>query len=488
MYVKKERDVLRNPEIMSMEDMVPGTHLVRKLERAIDWNFIREEVDHLYSPIEWGRPGIDPVVLFKLVILQYTFGIRSMRQTLAETEVNVAYRWFIGYGMNEKIPHFSTFSKNYTRRFKDTDVFEKIFVHILMEAVSSGHVDARDIFIDGTHIKASANKNKKVKVQATAAVKAYQEELDKEIAADREAHGKKPLKNNDQNDPDDDTPEGGGNSVEDSSEKTVIQSTTDPESGMFCKGEHERQFAYIANTACDRHNFVLGFHVGAGNIHDNQMFHHVYQNVLKRFPQIEAVAIDAGYKTPGIMKEIIDSNRIPCVPYTRPHTPDGYFPKAEYVYDEYHDCYLCPQNQILKYSTTNRDGYREYKSDPDICKNCPCLQQCTQSKAHQKIVTRHVWAAYSEKAEEYRQTYKYQDIYRNRKKTIERVFADAKEKHGLRFTQLRGLAKVQMQVTLTFACMNLKKLATWRYWGMDLSYHSSFLPSFLSIFSLASFS
>ena len=71
-----------------------------------------------------------------------------------------------------------------------------------------------------------------------------------------------------------------------------------------------------------------------------------------------------------------------------------------------------------------------------------------------------------EQAEEYRQTYKYKEVYANRKKTIERVFADAKEKHGLRFTQLRGLRKVRMQVTLTFACMNLKKLATWRYWTL----------------------
>jgi transposase len=474
-YVEKEREAIRNPEIISVEDLVPQNHLVRKLERAIDWSFIRDEVKDLYSPLEWGRPGIDPVVLFKLVMLQYTFGIRSMRQTLAETEVNMAYRWFIGYGMTEKIPHFSTFSKNYTRRFKDSDIFEKIFIHILEEAVMSGYVDARNIFIDGTHIKANANKNKKVKVQLTASAKAYQEQLEQEIALDREAHGKKPLK--DRNNSDDDSHNGGAansESAEDSEtptngQKTVTQSTTDPDCGMFVKGEHERQFAYVANTACDRHNFILGFHLGAGNLHDSQTFHYVYDDVIKRFPEVEAVAIDAGYKTPGIMKQIIDSNRIPCVPYKKPLTREGFFHKNEYIYDEQYDCYLCPQNQTLKYSTTNRDGYREYKSDPEICKDCPCRTQCTLSGDMKKTVTRHVWADYSEKAEEYRQTYEYQDIYRNRKKTIERVFADAKEKHGLRFTQLRGIAKVRMQVMLTFACMNLKKLAQWRYWTLGVN-------------------
>ena len=172
MYVEKDRGVVRDPQIISLDDLVPQDHLVRKLQYAIDWEFIRDEVKDLYSPIEWGRPGIDPVVLFKLVMLQYTFGIRSMRQTLAETEVNMAYRWFIGYGMTEKIPHFSTFSKNYTRRFQYSDVFEKIFNHILTEAVMSGYVDARSVFIDGTHIKASANKNKKIKVAVEAEAKA----------------------------------------------------------------------------------------------------------------------------------------------------------------------------------------------------------------------------------------------------------------------------------------------------------------------------
>ena len=466
MYVEKDRGVIRDPQIISLDDLVPTDHLVRKLQYAIEWEFIRDEVKDLYSPIEWGRPGIDPVVLFKLVMLQYTFGIRSMRQTLAETEVNMAYRWFIGYGMTEKIPHFSTFSKNYTRRFQYSDVFEKIFNHILTEAVMSGYVDARSVFIDGTHIKANANKNKKVRVAVEAEAKAYQAQLEAEIAADREAHGKKPLADKDDTDQDPPSDSDSSGENEGRESKTITQSTTDPEAGMFCKGEHERQFAYVANTACDRHNFILGFHLGAGNIHDNQMFQHVYPEIIKRFPEVQTVAVDAGYKTPGIMKEIIDSKRIPCIPYTRPKTPEGYFPKYEFVYGEYYDCYLCPQNQILKYSTTNREGYREYKSGASYCKNCPCLEQCTKSKNHQKTVTRHVWEGYMEQAEEYRQTYKCKEVYANRKKTIERVFADAKEKHGLRFTQLRGLRKVRMQVTLTFACMNLKKLATWRYWTL----------------------
>ena len=424
---------------------MPQNHILRKIDRAIDFSFIYEEVEGLYSPYDMGRPGIDPVSLFKIVFIQYLFGIRSMRQTIQEIDVNVAYRWFIGYGLLEPVPHFSTFSKNYTRRFQGTAVFEHIFQHILEEAVDAGLVDASAIFIDGTHIKASANKNKSEQVKVTKPAKQYQKELDDEIDRDREKQGKGKLP-----------------PKEEKQETTITQSKTDPESGLFVKGEHERQFAYVANTACDKHNFILDFVVGAGNIHDSQMFHNLYEKLERISQATESIVVDAGYKTPGIAREILRGGKIPVVPYKRPMTKDGFFKKHEYVYDEYYDCYLCPENQVLKYATTNREGYREYKSDPKTCQACPKREQCTLSRNHTKVVTRHVWADYSEQAEEYRYVPKYKEIYKQRKQTIERVFADAKEKHGMRYTTMRGLAKVTMQVTLTFACMNLKKLAIWK--------------------------
>jgi hypothetical protein len=143
-------------------------------------------------------------------------------------------------------------------------------------------------------------------------------------------------------------------------------------------------------------------------------------------------------------------------------TKKGYLKKREYVYDEYYDCIICPNNQILKYSTTNRKGYREYKSDPKICCECPLREKCTQSKNMTKVVPRHIWEPYIEIAEELRYTKRGQALYKMRGETIERVFADAKEKHGMRYTNLRGLRKVQHHLTLLFACMNLKKLAMWK--------------------------
>lgn len=188
--------------------------------------------------------------------------------------------------------------------------------------------------------------------------------------------------------------------------------------------------------------------------------------MITSYPNISTIVADSGYRTPAIAKLIIDDNRTPIFPYKRPMTKDSFFKKYEYVYDEYYDCYICPNNEVLKYSTTNREGYKEYKSNQKICKKCQFLEKCTGSKNKTKIVTRHVWENYLEKVEDIRHTIGTKEIYSLRSQTIERVFADAKELHGMRYTQYRGLAKVKMELTLKFACMNLKKLAMWKF-GKD---------------------
>lgn len=453
---RKEKQTQLN--MVCIEDLVPKDHILRDIDKAIDFSFIYDEVRNLYSA-DTGRPSIDPVVLFKIVLIQYTFGIRSMRQTIKEIEVNNAYRWFLGYDLLEPIPHFSTFGKNYSRRFADSDIFERIFAHILEEAVKSGFVDASAVFIDATHIKANANNKKYVNELVKIEAKNYQKELTEEINKDRSEHGKKPLKDDKKDNNDDGNNNSGSSS---SGTKNIKKSTTDPECGLFHKGEHKVQFAYTAHTACDKHNFILDVDVAAGNVHDSVMFDGLYKKVISKFPEAEMVGIDSGYKTPWIMKQIFDSGRLPATPYKRPMTKKGFFKKYEYVYDEYFDQYICPNNKLLNYSTTNRDGNREYKSNPEDCKHCPYRENCTESKAFQKIVTRHVWEDYMERAEDVRLSPKGKDIYKLRCETIERVFADAKEKHAMRYTQFRGIARLKMQVLLTFSCMNLKKLAKWK--------------------------
>ena len=439
-------------QMFCMDDMVPQNHLLRIIDKAINWNFIYELVESKYSQ-EKGRPSMDPVMLIKIPFIQYLYGIRSMRQTIREIEVNVAYRWFLGLSMLDKVPHFSTFGKNYSRRFKDTDLFEQIFSHILEECYKFKLIDPSEVFVDATHVKARANNKKMQKRIAHEEALFYEEILKKEINDDREAHGKKPLKDKDDDKDDNDNTPSSGNGKE----KTIKASTSDPESGWFHKGEHKSVFAYAVETACDKNGWILGYSVHPGNLHDSRTFKSLYDKIKKI--GIKTLIADAGYKTPAIAKLLLDDGIKPLFPYKRPMTKEGFFRKYEYVYDEYLDSYICPNNQLLTYRTTNRDGYREYKSCSTTCVSCPYLSQCTESKDHVKVITRHIWEPYMEICEDIRHTLGMKELYSKRKETIERIFGTAKENHGMRYTQMFGKARMQMKIGLTFACMNLKKLA-----------------------------
>lgn len=440
-------------QMFCMDELVPQDHLLRIIDKAIDWTFIYDLVQDKYCH-DNGRPSMDPVVLIKIPFIQYLYGIKSMRQTIKEIEVNVAYRWFLGLDMYDKVPHFSTFGKNYSRRFKDTDLFEQIFSYILEQCYKFKLINPQEVFVDATHVKARANNKKMQKHIAKEEALFYEDILQKEITQDRAAHNKKPLKekNDDNKDNDDDN-----NSSSGGGKREIKVSTSDPDSGWFHKGEHKQVFAYAIETACDKNGWILGYTIHPGNEHDSRTFPTLYKKI-KNIGMTTLIA-DAGYKTPAIAKLLIDDGIVPLFPYTRPRTKEGFFKKYEYVYDEYYDCYICPNDKVLKYSTTNRDGYREYKSSCSECKMCPYLSQCTESKNHVKVVTRHIWENYTEQCEDIRHTLGMSMLYKKRKETIERIFGTAKENHGFRYTQMYGKARMEMKVGLTFACMNLKKLA-----------------------------
>ena len=139
-------------EFVSLEERVPANHLLRQIDVAIDFNKLYDIVDDLYCK-DNGRPGIDPVVLLKIVLIQHIYGISSLRRTLEEVEMNMAYRWFIGYPINETVPHFSTVSYNFKHRFNAASV-EEVFQWGLDTAAEEGYLDTEAVFIDGTHIKA----------------------------------------------------------------------------------------------------------------------------------------------------------------------------------------------------------------------------------------------------------------------------------------------------------------------------------------------
>ena len=461
------RDGRKEVVMVDLEALVPKEHLLRKIEKVMDYEWLYDRLAPYYCH-DNGRPGADPVVLIKMVLIQHLFGIPSLRQTYQRIRDTLSYRWFLGYGLLDEIPHFATVSYAFCKRFPD-ELTTEIFEHILNKALNNRMVDPSTVFIDGTHIKASANKKKFQKEQVRKTAKVYSGQLRREVNAEREALGKKPIEEDDDDTDNSDPPSPGSRKKD---EKTV--STTDPDSGMFVKGEHERQFAYEAHTACDARGFVLAAEVTAGNVHDSVAWDKLYDKVTRKYT-VEFVTMDAGYKTPWIAKKTIDDGKIPILPYTRYKGRQDRFKPWEYTYDAANDTYRCPRGGILRHTTTDRDGKRTYRSVPEQCRNCPCKTKCGANEKGQKVHTTHIWQEYLDLVEQIRKTERAKEIYAQRKETIERVFADAKEKHAMRYTHHRGLAAVTRWVRLKFAAMNLKKLAIW-------SWNDSGFPFIFSIF------
>ncbi len=431
-------------EMVTMEQLVPQNHLVRKIDNAIDFEFIRDEVAHLYSK-DNGRPPVDPVRLFKIILLGYIFGIKSERQLVKEIEVNVAYRWFLRMSLTEKIIHASTLSQNRIRRFNGTDVFERIFNNIVVQAMEKGLVAGQELFTDSTHLKASANKNKHMNKLRPVSTGAYLDMLNEDIANDRKSEGKKPLK--------------------EAPAKTDIKntkiSTTDPESGFMTRDNKPQGFFYLDHRTVDgKHGIIVDTYATPGNINDSQPYIRRLDHTLKQFNLNPiAVGIDAGYFTAPVAESLERRSILGVFGYRRPSRTKNKFKKKHFTYQKESDTYLCPQGQELIYKTTTRAGYRSYHSDPKQCTFCPVRDDCTQSENMQKVVTRHLYSEAVERANKMRLSSYGKKTYRRRSETVERSFADAKQHHGHRYARFRGLAKVQMQCWLAAAAQNIKKIA-----------------------------
>jgi transposase len=432
--------------MVTLESLVPEQHLVRKLDSAIDFEFIREKVRDLYCA-DNGRPALDPVILFKMLFLGYLFGVRSERQLMREIEVNVAYRWFLRMRLTDQVPSASTLSQNRRRRFQESSIYQEIFDEIVFQAIRNNLVDGRILYTDSTHLKASANKNKHRLQLAQSTSRDYLEALDTAVAQDRELHGKKPLPLR--------------SPAAEKEMREIKVSTTDPDAGYMVREGKPKGFFYLDHRTVDgRYNIITDCHVTPGNVHDSIPYLSRLDRQRERFGfEIDAVGLDAGYHTAAICKGLEQRQIWGVISYRRPTHRDGYFYKREYRYDPEQDEYQCPQGQPLVYRNTTREGYREYASNPQHCATCPVRARCTQSRSRIKVITRHVWEDSRERIDANRKTPPGKIIYRRRKETVERSFADAKQLHGHRYARMRGLSKVQEQCLLAAACQNMKKIA-----------------------------
>lgn len=473
--LRSNGQVQQEIESVLIEELVPEDHLVRKIAAILDTDFIRRETARLYS--DRGRPAIDPVILFKMLLISYLFGIRSERRVVQEIEVNVAYRWFLGLKLLDPVPHPSTISQNRRRRFNKADVEWKLFVHVVKQAVESGFIDGKMLFTDSTHVKANASKHSILSKKAKdvpsevlersverhfAAMEREQElltddtedDLATAIQADREAAGKKQF--------DLAPPEAEESESEANPQVTKLPvSVTDPEAGYMVREGKPEGFHYLEHRTVEgRHGFVVHLLLTSAKLTDPV----AYLTCLKAVKElygfaVKGVGLDAGYYTNAICHELNEQGIFAAVAARGTRPAKGMMPKWRYRYVWYWDAYLCPENHVLRYGTTNRDGYREYKSNPNVCQTCPSLGTCTKAKNHQKVIQRHVWQDDKDLVSLNNKTEFGQYLLQRRRETVERSFADGKELHSLRYARFRGRDKVERQSLLSATAQNLKKLA-----------------------------
>lgn len=428
--------------LYSLEELVPKESLYRKIDKYIDFTFIYDKVKDLYCQ-DNGRNCVDPVVLFKLVFIQTIDGIKSMRKTCEKIKVDLEYRWFLGIPLGKATPHYSTFSQNYIRRFQGTTIFEEIFVEIVEQAIKYNLVKGETFYTDSTHKKANANKNK-FHEEVQKVVHQRREWLEEEINQERKKQGKKEFE-----------------FTEKIEEKKIKISDTDEESGYYHRDNKEKGFMYLDHRTVDsKCNIIVDCHITKGNVHDSQPFIERMEYIKKKFGfKIKEVGVDSGYDTLDIKKYFKENNIFGVIAYRRYGQGNTEIRKYKFKYLKGQDCYICPETgAILEYTgRIDRDGYKYY-SNKENCKNCPDINKCCKSQGY-RIIRRHIREELNEQMREARLSEHGKEMYKRRKETIERSFADSKNNHGYRYAMYRGLEKNQNYTWLICAAQNMKNIA-----------------------------
>ncbi len=143
-----------------LDAVVPEDHLVREIAAVLDLSWIHSKLAPHYPTM--GRPSIDPVLMIRMLIIGYVFAIRSERALCREVQVNLAYRWFCGLSIEDKLPDHSAFSRARNERFHDNDIFRRVFERVVGACVAADLVGGTGFAVDASLIAADANKHRSV--------------------------------------------------------------------------------------------------------------------------------------------------------------------------------------------------------------------------------------------------------------------------------------------------------------------------------------
>jgi transposase len=450
---------------LSLDQLVPQKHLLRQIANAVDFSFVYPLARSHYS--NTGQPSVDPVVIFKTMLVGYLYGITSERRLMSEIQVNLAYRWFLGYDFDAAIPDHSVLTKARSRF--GMDVFEKFFEHSIQLCKQAGLLGDGPVYVDATHVGAAASLESLVKREEydnpPMPVKDYIQKVYRENPAPREEDGtKNPPSSDGKTTPRYETWVNFDHELQKQSRSNKNReyvSYTDPESTIIHSIKGGLKLAYKAHMAVSgERGLVVTAAIATTGIIGEE---HLLEEVLKchtrytKTPAKEVVA-DTRY---GTLENYISLDKAGIAAYIPPHERtngiSGFWGKDQFQYIPEQDVYLCPAGEVMKSSGRCDYGRRiTYRCEPGTCQVCRLRKRCTP-EGHSRSVTRFVAQRLIEAARDRMENPVGRELMRQRKTRIEGIFALGKELHGLRRTRLMGRWKVQIQLWMTAIAINLKR-------------------------------
>jgi len=420
----------------NLEDRIPTDHLLRRLDAVLDLSWLRAELAPFYS--HTGRPSIDPELMIRMLLVGYCYSIRSERRLCQEVELNLAYRWFCGLGLEDGVPDHSTFSVNRHGRFRDSDVLRSVFEDVVRRCMKAGLVNGEGFAVDASVIEADASRFQRVEgaeidwtdeQQAQRPVREYLQALD------------------------------GKHSPTNPERKPKVLS---PTAAWTARGRNKVMFGYSLNYLIDMENAVI-VDVEATptriskEVEATATMIERTSNTFDLKPK--CIAGDVAYGTGKLLGWLVGRGIAPHVPvWDKGKRDDGSLSRDDFAFDLDGDVYVCPTGATLKTTGTVHDGktllYRASKRD---CDPCPLKPKCCPRSPSRKI-PRDINEAARDRALSLNGGKAYNQSARDRKK-IERLFGEAKRNLGMTRLRLRGLSGAKDEFLLTATVQNLKRLA-----------------------------
>ena len=432
------------------EELIPEDHILRLIDRYVDFSFVRPKVEHLYS--HTGRPSVDPDVMMRMLLVGYLFGITSERRLCDDVRMHLGYRWFVGLSLDEKVPDHSTFSKNRHGRFKQSGVYQEMFDEIVQQCIDKGLVSGKHLTVDSTLVKANASFKTMEPIVVSLKPGEYIDKVEKENSIVEEQDDRE-----ESWEPKGDYPQRG----EKVSNKTH-RSKVDPDSRIARKGNFSETYlghgvSYVMD---NKSRVIVGADQNLPNRNADAVAAIKLVSRLKWAYKLRprTLGADKGYATGEFVHWLAEQEVLAHVPImdNRGRNENGIYPIEQFHYDAEKDQFICPQRKGLRYWGIHKHSRQHvYRASPSDCRQCPVKQQCTRSTY--RSLSYHIYESDLAEARKLTKTCGYR-ISQIMRKRVEELFGEAKECMGLRRMKFRGALFVREQVLLTAMAQNIKRM------------------------------